>query len=152
MVFKNDRQRKAVMSKLKGKTPLEKLIMADYPSVDAEAELQVKRGYDEATRDLDFKTRPVSPEVAKRMAHIVGGYNQFDADNVSHAIDKIADVVGYIEFGRESSPVMYITIADDVKDVDRAVGKIRRAFKDALADEINLDAGLLETKVRVWWD
>ncbi len=113
----------------------------------------VKLGY-AGNISLDFKTTTVPPRNAKRLVSAIGGYNEFEPRKVNKAIDKIQDVVGSIEVGREGSPVLYIHLSPNWQ-LEQNKERVKEAFKEAKADEVDEVEGLFGSKtntIRVWWD
>jgi hypothetical protein len=59
------------------------------------------------TRSLQFHTEWVDAETAKECIREIGGYNRFDPEYVTAAIDEMPDSAWFV-VGRESSPVIYV--------------------------------------------
>ena len=109
----------------------------------------IKTGYTEETRNLDFRAKCGGIQDAMDCALIIKDYNEFDGELVATAI---ADIFGElykntfmpsIEFGREGSPVMYIS----VKGLDLDI--LERFAQITHADEAHMVG---DRTGRVWWD
>lgn len=92
-------------------------------------------------RLLDFKTEWMPKEEAVKVIPLVKGYNEFSGKNVAKVLQKLQGVKS-VKFGRESSPVMYISADEKFKT------KIRKALAKTKPDEISEEFG----NMRFWWD
>ena len=109
----------------------------------------VKAGYNEATRNLDFRAECGDFQELIECAKVIGGYNKFNVD----IVEKLGEITKGDEYrltyhiGREGSVVIYITAWGDLSplkmDLERAEDKL-------LFDEIDLFKN--NSELRLWWD
>lgn len=89
-------------------------------------------------------------------------YNEFNGKKVTDALKKIIgeETVSTIRFGREYSPVLYLTVHKfdfktdkslDAKGFNARLDKIKTEFKKLGAQEIHVE-GEAPAQVRFWWD
>lgn len=84
-------------------------------------------------------------------------YNDFNGGRVANFLDGLidnGDAVGF-RFGREYSPVLYLTVSQWVLQSKRtpeqmkvAIARIMEGFKALKADEVSCDGNT----IRAWWD
>jgi hypothetical protein len=113
----------------------------------------VARGYNEDTRCLSFRVAfdayGDGISCAASAAGAIGDYNDYDGVRVANALLRIKpDYIRYpgIEVGRESSPVIYVTLRPDCPPEKR--NAIENALREAKADELDWESDTL----RAWWD
>lgn len=128
-------------------------------------------GYNESTRNLDFRVKCESLNDLKQCVNIIRAYNEFDAERINEALDQHASKKAYYNegnpnngkdkytftVGREGSPVMYVELYaandEEVKEFKSAMEYLSRK---ALADEFSIKedkfAGSTMLQARLWWD
>lgn len=107
----------------------------------------VARGFDEPTRCLHFRVGFYrDAEHALQALRLIGDYNAFDGEAVAQAVAPFLDVVQEAEVGRESSPVLYLTLGYDAVSEFRHT--IEAALRGVYADELDWTGDTL----RAWWD
>ena len=117
----------------------------------------VKRAYgygNDRARLLEFKAEAQDWETTKEMIRAIRTYNEFGPETVIASLTAIREAFpderNYIEVGRESSPVIYLTFFGT--SIDK-IGEdfIRGQFAIASADEVSIEPKPF-VKVRAWWD
>jgi hypothetical protein len=106
-------------------------------------------------------------DVAKKCIASVTEYNEYKGKTVAAAFAKVQDSLYRAAFGREGSPVLYLTVQSRFWDKEKeewiedeakalaAVERIKAVFKKAEADEIDSYNEASEDSkytVRLWWD
>jgi hypothetical protein len=132
----------------------------------------VKLGYGDSFglgfRSLYFRTDRLTTIEAQAVMRIIE-YNGFDGNKVADAIEQFKGKFAAYEFGREGSPVLYVSLPywthqregaprgnmgeriDDTEN-DTLVAKLRDALVERLgADEFDV-VKMDSPKVRIWWD
>lgn len=113
-------------------------------------------------RSLNFRTERMRPEVIAPLIRLVPNYNNFEGSMVADAVLLLRErgFVDGAEFGRESSPVLYLHIPYWVgqgeerrrlepDEIDVAKKATMDAMKELEADEIDED---VPNTIRAWWD
>lgn len=143
----------------------------------------VKLGFGDALAggfgSLNFRTEALSTDVAEDAVMLVAEYNAFVGMKVAGALEQLRGDIMYYEFGRESSPVLYVHLpywtsqqerscpqnhcregawgdGQDARKLEPAehaalVKRVRAAFQAAQADAIDPVMGDAHV-LRVWWD
>jgi hypothetical protein len=132
----------------------------------------VKLGYGDqfglGFRSLYFRTDELTTAEAQEAMRNIE-YNGFDGNRVADAIEQFKGKIAAYEFGRESSPVLYVCLPywthqlegephgkmgkhiDDA-EIDALVAKLRDTLVGKLrADEFEV-VKMGWRKVRAWWD
>jgi hypothetical protein len=125
--------------------------------------------FDLPVRSLRFITERIHPVPAAALIRLIEGYNEFVGDDVAAAVLRLHEEgrLMSVEFGRESSPVLYLYMAfwtnqrsnappgvpaerlsESEMNENRTV--IMEAMRALQADEIDLR--YQDTAVRAWWD
>lgn len=105
--------------------------------------MEVKRAYNERTRNLNFKASATVPATSLSVTlKPIGRYNEFSPARVARAVSSV-DPKARVYVGREGSPVLYI------KTTKARMDKMAIALRTAKADEIHKRPG---GWIRVWWD
>lgn len=119
----------------------------------------VKLGYNDYS--VDFKTRTLNLKDAIRVIKLVKDYNNFNGEKVATAIQQIRKIWGSdyqlsFEFGREGSPVLYVSLpywknkkekyteAERKEKTELSLAVLKATQTDELWEENN--------KIRAWWD
>ena len=117
-----------------------------------DAKMFVECGYGDVFghqgRSLGFKTECLEPEDIIPAIRQIKSYNNFKGKDVAAAVSKVAKEVDCVSFGRENSPVLYLTVRQNRKG-ERAE-KVRKIFKPTRPDEFHYDD--LRRSIRMWWD
>jgi hypothetical protein len=132
----------------------------------------VRLGYgdliDAPVRSLDFLTDELTTDEAARVVTLVPSYNAFDGSKVARVVTRFRGRISKWEFGRESSPVLYVDlpywthqregapagVRAKIGDAEheKLLKELRAAFVDELgADEFAADE-IQKRRVRIWWD
>lgn len=112
----------------------------------------VRMGYDEPTRNLNFRVGfytffGISDPVCEAI-RAIGPYNNFEPENAVAALQRAEEAIGSkISVGREGSPCLYIEVDYPDKD-DARKNAIMAAMREAKADEVDFEG----REVRAWWD
>lgn len=107
---------------------------------------EVKRGYSEMTRSLNFRVPFTNFRDAARAIRAIGSYNYFDGDAVAEVLEP--SMLAGIEVGREGSPVLYFHFHMGTTVADRL--SLMHELRLVHADEVDYDEA--EHKIRAWWD
>jgi hypothetical protein len=118
----------------------------------------IVRGYSETVGCLRFHVvfdRHNYDEMKKGVKKALGrdGYNEFSAAKFTTAFNKIEPLVFRARFGREYSPVVYLTLKPDATDED--LETVKAAFKNTKYDEYAVGTDFPQDKckvIRIWWD
>jgi len=77
---------------------------------------------------------------------LVKSYNEFEGEKVSSFLKKYKNIIDYLAFGREGSPLILLHIRKGFEEKDKL---LKEAKEELIPDEINIDK---EGYVRLWWD
>lgn len=116
-------------------------------------------GYNDACTDFVVTFRRGQFHELKQAIKNVGDYNYFNGERIVQEFQKIEHLVLSAKFGREGSPVLYLTVEreDDGTNLGRpiAVSEVMSQFSKMRSkskpDEINVDFYDAAT-IRFWWD
>ena len=144
------------------------------PKIDALTVEFVKLGYQGAS--LDFRTQVSDVATFRACMGVIGGYNEFDAAEVSLRLGILLGECMHAVVGRESSVVIYLHlpywtgqsiaaqaaqsghwtgIGESIPESDRIAlaARIRQLGRELKADEITSDMhGTKISAIRLWWD
>ena len=140
------------------------------PKIDALTVEFVKLGYQGAS--LDFRTQVSDVATFRACMDVIGGYNEFDAGEVSLRLGILLGECMHAVVGRESSVVIYLHlpywtgqsitahapwqgIGESIPEPERAelAARIRHLGRELKADEITSDMhGTKISAIRLWWD
>jgi hypothetical protein len=111
-------------------------------------------GFNDASINWQVHFRRHDFDTFKKSVEAAGEYNNFNPVLIIEAVRKIEPLVDMFRFGREGSPVLYITL-NDAKNADAVIA----AFRNTSVDECSVlhticdeDFADTETTVRLWWD
>ena len=116
-----------------------------------------------------FRTGELSTTEAQQVLQVVPQYNAFIGQRIANALERFKGRVASYEFGRESSPVLYIrlpattnhvegqvsaTVGPRVPEADLAA--VRSEMEAAFMTELQASEFSVDEKykkyIRVWWD
>lgn len=109
----------------------------------------VRQGYNEETRNLNFRVGIRDIDRACEALEAIGDYNDFNGARVGRALREAVGGGGrFLTFyvGREGSPVLYV--GPIYANSDKEEGAIIAAMREARADEVSREGRL----IRAWWD
>jgi len=115
------------------------------------------------TRSLNFTTEAMKAEEAIEVVKLIKSYNDFEGEKVAEAIKQIANLWKSehqqvtFEFGREGSPVLYVSFPYWLKQ-DKKLNETERNYRIDLSKAIlqgtkpdELDRSI-RADIRAWWD
>lgn len=108
-------------------------------------------GYNEATRNLNFRIECESLLELKECVRIINRYNEFSDDVIIPRLAELDLKTGgtlTYSIGREGSPCMYIRMMFGGSG-ERITNAIEEFAKATLADECDL---VSVNEYRLWWD
>jgi hypothetical protein len=122
---------------------------------------------DRAFRSLHFRTDRLTTRQAQIVLRLVKSHNAFEGEKVAVAIDAFYRRVSWYEFGRETSPVLYIELPYTENQIEEHTSHIvgtrivedrheallrelEQMFHTLNADEFSVDER--RHRVRAWWD
>jgi hypothetical protein len=145
----------------------------------------VRLGYGDShdlyVRSLEFRTECLSTGLMQQALRLVPEYNAFEGAKVADGIEKLRGEIMCWQFGRESSPVLYMQIPYWLSQAEKAcpalhdeenappcpkpdhdrrlteaefadlTNRAKTLFHDLHADEVGFDQIATNT-MRVWWD
>jgi hypothetical protein len=152
-IFKPARAKEIKLTDIPNFAEENKKILADTKNL-------VKFGYGDLfgkrTRSLDFKTEWLPKSQAVKVIPLVESYNEFQGKKVAKVLQKLKEVKN-VKFGRESSPVVYVSVPSWEKGQaipelkkKQLKEKIKKAFAETDPDEVMDEYG--GTAIRFWWD
>ena len=151
------------------RTPPKALVLPVEVDMDAARTfIRIGFGLDQSARfESDLMLTPEMRTVqVQALIRMVKSYNSFEGERVADALTAFRGQVSGIQFGREGSPVLYISLpywTHQREEVDLTgpheriaeaatqalVERMRKVFVDQLeADEFSVE----QHRVRVWWD
>jgi hypothetical protein len=146
--------------------------MQNEPQVLADALEFVALGYGDLTRgrffrSLNFRTDLLTTRQAQAVVRLVKTHNAFAGDPVARGLERFYRRVRGYEFGRESSPVLYVllpytenqieeqgsaTVGPRISEAshEQVLLELHQTFKDLGAEEVSVEGEYRHT-VRAWW-
>jgi hypothetical protein len=146
--------------------------MQNDPQTLADALEFVKLGYGDLVqgrffRSLNFRTDLLTTRQTQAVLRLVKAHNAFSGETVATALEPFHKRVRGFEFGRESSPVLYVLLPYTENQVEEQVSAIigprisvatheellvelERTFKALGAEEVTIHEGHRH-EVRAWW-
>lgn len=115
----------------------------------------IQKGYTEETRDLDFTVELSTGRDFIKAVEIVDSYNEFDSELIKEQYKKhLLPLDGKLiyQFGRENSPILYITFTGTDAEWFEAKGEIEKFADYSLANEITHGGRYGARTYRIWWD
>ncbi len=117
----------------------------------------IQRGYSETQGCLEFLVsfHRSNVNLLKKavLTTLKLGYNEFSAKRFVTAFEKIESLVMRTKFGREYSPVVYLTLKPGAPE--DAADQVRLAFKPTKFDVFYVGTDFIYDKcktIRIWWD
>ena len=133
--------------------------MSDYPR---DKVAFIKIGFNDACCEFIVKFHRTEFDDLDKVLRNIQEYNEFEHVKVRKAFASIKDLVREAKFGREGSPVLYLTLnrgwynpangeykTFGVAEMTEMIGQVRRAFSKARCDEFSV---MPDGSIRIWWD
>lgn len=118
----------------------------------------VRIGFNDACTDFRVQFNKWEFDTLQKCLADVSSYNDYRGTKVSKAFGKIKGLVYRASFGREGSPVLYLTVTRYERTPEQmaeAFREIQKAFEPTSVDENMMmdEAGQgSESTLRLWWD
>jgi hypothetical protein len=118
-------------------------------------------------RSLNFRTDLLTTRQTQSVVRLVKAHNAFTGEAVARALEAFRGRVRGFEFGRESSPVLYVLLPYTENQIEEQVSatigprvsavthenllvELERTFKALGAEEVTIHEGHRH-EVRAWW-